>query len=112
MLEPLMEKLVEINKRNLIAAICTGLFCALIYKWMGDANTTLFVGILMYIWFAYLFQERPTSIEDMVEHGIPRDEAHAIANMPKYKGRTMNQDFLNWDSSNEVPPPFVTYEDE
>ena len=98
-----MEKLFQINKRNLIAAICTGLFCALIYKWMGDANTTLFVGILMYIWFAYLFQERPTSIED---------EASAIANMPKYKGRTMNQDFLNWDSSNEVHPPFVTYEDE
>ena len=101
-----MEKLVEITKRNLIAAICTGLFCALIYKWMEDANTTLFVGILMYIWFAYLFQERKVSSE------ITRDEAHKVANIPKYKGRTMNQDFLNWDSSNEVPPPFVTNEDE
>lgn len=101
-----MEKLVELNRRNFLAAICTGLICAITYTAIPDTNTVLFMGILMYFWLAYLFQERQRetiSIEELT---------NSWENIPKYTGKTMKQDFLNWDSSNEVPDPFIRIEDE
>ncbi len=87
-----MEQYIELNVRNALAAICTGLLCALIYEWLQDPYTIILMGILMYFWFAYIFgkPEETNTIPDPF-----------VENTPKFKRRTMKRDFIHWDDLEE-----------
>jgi len=56
----MIEKLVELNQRNLLAVALTGIFAGFVGLIMPEPYTLVFIGILSYFWFAYMLLPNET----------------------------------------------------
>tara|TARA_B100000927_G_C16256174_1_gene385524 strand:+ start:343 stop:567 length:225 start_codon:yes stop_codon:yes gene_type:complete len=56
----MIEKLVELNQRNLLAVALTGMWAGFIGLMMPEPYTLTFIGILSYFWFAYMLLPKET----------------------------------------------------